>query len=276
LVSRCWICEGSVRACGQFSPEPFLECERCGFVFRPDLDAQALEAVYAGGDYEDVRGVQYLSELSERRRDARVRLDYMRPWSGAGRLLDVGAAGGAFVAEARARGFDAAGVEPVPSFARAAREQLGVDVREGGIEDLDLSKERFDAITLWHVLEHIPRPLDQVRRLAAVLGDGGALAVEVPNAASAVAAHMGASWPSLEPRVHVNQFTPESLRELLERAGLESCDMRTTAISPYLRWPARLGPRHLAARAKAAIWLRDPRAEHARGHELLRAVARRG
>jgi hypothetical protein len=51
--------------------------------------------------------------------------------------------------------------------------------------------------------------------------------------------------------------------------------MRTTAISPYLSWPARLGPRHLAARAKASLWLHDPRAEHARGHELLRAVARR-
>jgi SAM-dependent methyltransferase len=271
----CWICEGPVRACELFAPEPFRECERCGFIFRPDLDAEALAAVYAGGSYEDVRGEQYLAELSKRRRDARVRLDYMRRWSAEGRLLDVGAAGGAFVAEALARGFDASGVEPVPSFARAAREQLGLDVREGGIEDLDLSSERYAAITMWHVLEHIPHPLEQLRRLADVLEHGGALAVEVPNAASAVAAHMGAAWPSLEPRVHVNQFTPDSLTELIRRVGLELCDMRTTAISPYLPWSTRLGPRHLAARAKAALWLHDPRAEHAHGHELLRAVARR-
>jgi SAM-dependent methyltransferase len=274
-VSACWICDGPVRACEQFAPEPFCECERCRFIFRPDLDAAALETVYAGGAYEDVRGEQYLAELGKRRRDARVRLDYMRPWGSAGRLLDVGAAGGAFVAEARARGFDASGVEPVPSFARAAREQLGLDVREGGIEDLDLSSESYQAITLWHVLEHIPHPLQQMRRLAEVLADGGVLAVEVPNAASAVAARMGPAWPSLEPLVHVNQFTPESLRELFVRAGLELCDMRTTAISPYLPWSARVGPRHVAARAKAALWLGDPRAEHAHGHELLRAVAKR-
>jgi SAM-dependent methyltransferase len=264
-----------VRACDQFAPEPFCECERCGFIFRPDLDTAALEAVYAGGTYEDVRGEQYLAELGKRRRDARIRLDYMQPWRSSGRLLDVGAAGGAFVAEARARGFDASGVEPVPSFARAARERLGLDVRDGGIEKLDLAGECYEAITLWHVLEHIPHPLDQVRRLAAVLADGGVLAVEVPNAASAVAAHMGPAWPSLEPLVHVNQFTPVSLRELIDRAGLELLDMRTTAISPYLPWAARVGPRHLAARAKAALWLRDPRAEHAHGHELLRAAARR-
>ena len=274
-VSACWICDGPVRACDQFAPEPFCECERCGFIFRSDLDTAALEAVYAGGAYENVRGEQYLAELGKRRRDARIRLDYMQPWSSSGRLLDVGAAGGAFVAEARARDFNASGVEPVPSFARAAREQLGLDVREGGIEKLDLAGERYEAITLWHVLEHIPHPLDQVRRLAAVLADGGVLAVEVPNAASAVAAHMGPAWPSLEPLVHVNQFTPASLRELFDRAGLELLDIRTTAISPYLPWPARVGPRHLAARAKAALWLRDPRAEHAHGHELLRAAARR-
>ena len=44
--------------------------------------------------------------------------------------------------------------------------------------------------------------------------------LEVPNAGSAVAAHMGTAWPSLEPAVHVNQFAPASLRGLFERAGL--------------------------------------------------------
>ena len=100
-------------------------------VFRPDLDDAALRRVYAAGAYEDVRGEQYLPELEYRRRDARVRLTYIEPWASSGRLLDVGAAGGAFVAERCPRGFDASGIEPVPSFARAAREELGVDVRDG-------------------------------------------------------------------------------------------------------------------------------------------------
>lgn len=199
----------------------------------------------------------------------------MRPWARAGRLFDIGAAGGAFVLEAAAAGFDASGVEPVPSFARAAREQLNLDVRDGRAEDLDLSPGGFAAITLWHVLEHIPDPLEHVARLGRALRPGGALALEVPNAGSAVAAHMGAAWPSLEPAVHVNQFAPASLRLLLERAGLVVRDMRTTAITPYLPSTACLRPRHLAARAKAALWLRDARAEHPDGHELLRAVAAR-
>lgn len=267
------ICGGPVRACALFAPEPFLECESCQFVFRSDLDDDALRRVYAEGGYEDVRGTQYLAELSARRRDARVRLRYMRPWTQRGRLLDVGAAGGAFVAEALAHGFDASGIEPVPSFARAAREQLGLDVRDGGLQDLDIGERAYEVITLWHVLEHLPDPVSQLRRLTDAMVPGGTIAVEVPNAASAVAVHMGSRWPSLEPNVHVNQFAPRSLAAAIERAGLELRDMRTTAITPYLPAHARLSPPHIAGRAKAALWLGDPRAEHPSGHELLRAVA---
>jgi SAM-dependent methyltransferase len=274
-VNRCPICEGSVVASTRFAPEPFLECPSCGFTFRADLDGVALGEVYAGGGYEQVRGEHYLSELVHRRRDARVRLAYLEPWARVGRLLDVGAAGGAFVAEALARGFEASGIEPVPSFARAAREQLGVDVRDGRIEDVELAGGHYGVITMWHVLEHLPEPVGAVEQLAEALCGGGIVAVEVPNAGSAVALHMGAAWPSLEPAVHVNQFSPTSLQRLFERAGMDVCDLRTTSITPYLTARARISPGHIAGRAKAAAWLRDPRGEHARGHELLRAVARR-
>ncbi len=262
-------------SCGRFAPAPFLECESCGFAFRPDLDQSALVSVYTGGDYEDMRGEHYLAQLNDRRRDAGVRLRYLEPWVRGGRLLDVGAAGGAFVAEADARGFEASGVEPVPSFARAAREQLGVDVRDGGVEDADLQASSYETVTLWHVLEHLPHPVEQLRKLVSALAPRGTLAVEVPNAGSAVAQRMGGAWPSLEPDVHVNQFSPSTLRAAFDRAGLQVCDLRTTAITPYLRMRHRIRPRHLAGRVKAAMWLGDPRCEHPSGHELLRAVGQR-
>jgi 2-polyprenyl-3-methyl-5-hydroxy-6-metoxy-1,4-benzoquinol methylase len=274
-VNGCWICEGPVRPCARFAPEPFIECERCGFVFRANLDGGSLQGVYLGGVYEQIRGQDYLDELPARRREARVRLRYVERWVRHGRLLDVGCASGAFLAEARASGFDASGVEPVPAFARAARECLGADVREGLIEDIDLPAGDYDVITLWHVLEHLPEPISHLSRLADALSADGALALEVPNAASVTAEHMGQGWPSLEPNVHINQFTPNSLRHALERVKLEVCDLRTTTITPYVRFLMRLGPRRVAGRAKAAVWLRDLRREHASGHELLRAVARR-
>ena len=69
-------------------------------------------------------------------------------------------------------------------------------MREGTIEDAELDAESCEVITLWHVLEHLREPVAHLHRLARVLSDGGVLAVEVPNAGSAVAERLGASWPS--------------------------------------------------------------------------------
>lgn len=274
-MSGCWICGGETGPCARFAPEPFLECSSCHFAFRPDLDSEALQEVYRDGAYEEIRGTQYLELLADRRRDARVRLGYLRPWATGGRLLDVGAAGGAFVAEASAGGFRASGIEPVPSFARLARDELGADVITGSLGQVELDPDGYDVISMWHVLEHIPRPVGALRTLEGALHDGGVLAVEVPNAGSEMAARLGPDWGSLEAGVHVCQFGPQSLRLALEGAGLEVLDLRTIPITPYLTRAARLDPRHLASRLKAALWLRDPRGVHPDGHELLRAVARR-
>lgn len=256
--TACWLCGGTVRPHAQLAPHPFVACAVCGFVFRPLADAGA---IYTGGAYEDVRGEQYLRSLLARRSDARVRLRFLAAHAAPpGRLLDVGAAGGAFVLEAAAAGWSARGVEPTPAFAAAAR-SLGADVAEGTLEDVELGV--LDAATLWHVLEHIPEPVAQLARLRAALGSRGVVAIEVPNYGGAAAARLGAAWPSLEPEVHVNQFTAASLRAALERAGFASVSTSTVSIGPYLPAWRRLDPRHLAARL----------ADRGGEPELLRAVA---
>ena len=259
------------------APLPFLVCPRCDFVFRVDRASGAVHGAYEDGAYEQTYGSHYADpvELAARRRDARVRLRWLDEHVTEGRLLDVGAAGGAFVAEARAAGFDACGVEPSPAFARFAREVLGVDVADGTVESLSMPGRSLDVITMWHVLEHLPDPLGAIRPLGEMLVPGGILALEVPNFGSPLARREGAAWGSLQPDVHVNQFGATSLRALLERGGLEALEVGTIPITPYLPRAARLHPRHLAARLKAGLLLRSLRTAHPTGHELLRAVARR-
>lgn len=244
-------------------------------MFRPDLDDAQLADLYTAGDYEALRGVEYMRQLRARQSDARVRLRYVQRWSTGGRLLDVGAAAGAFVYEAESAGFDACGIEPVPGFAHMAREHFGVSVTEGTLADVPLPDAHYQTITLWHVLEHLPDPVRHLRKVANALSDGGIVAIEVPNAGSAIAAKMGGAWASLEPDVHVNQFTPQSLRAALDAAKLIVLDVHTSTITPYLTPPARLGARHLAARAKAYAWLKSVHQTHPTGHELLRVAARR-
>jgi SAM-dependent methyltransferase len=272
----CWICDAPTAPDRALAPLPFVRCTACGFVFRPEL-ADSVHEVYEGGGYQDVRGGHYATpeEIAARDGDARVRLAFLREHAPAGgELLDVGAAGGNFTAAAARGGFRARGVEPVPAFARFARDVSGADVADGTLEDLDLPAASLDVVTMWHVLEHIPRPVGELRRIREALRPGGALVVEVPNAGGVAARADGASWGSLEPDVHVNQFAPSTLRGALERAGLEVALVDTVPITPYLPPAARRSPAHVSSRLKVALLGRAPRAHHPSAHELLRAVAR--
>src|SRR5688572_20145252 len=123
MDATCRLCGAVAGACVELAPLPFAQCGRCGFVFR---ESAAVREVYAGGSYVEVGGERYTDEDEARRRDARVRLRWLTRVTPGGRLLDVGAAGGAFVAEAAAAGYDAWGLEPTPAFAHHARTTLGV------------------------------------------------------------------------------------------------------------------------------------------------------
>src|SRR5439155_426394 len=77
----------------------------------------------------------------------------LRAFGARGRLLDVGAATGAFLREARAAGLDAVGIEPSEAAARVAR-AAWLDVRATTIEAAELPAGRFDVVTAFDVLEH--------------------------------------------------------------------------------------------------------------------------
>jgi 2-polyprenyl-3-methyl-5-hydroxy-6-metoxy-1,4-benzoquinol methylase len=274
--ATCSVCGGDIIGpCRLFQPEPYVECADCGFVFRIDRAEREVNDTYLDGSYEQTHGDDYLGELDGLRRAAQVRLDYIAPWVSGGRLLDVGTATGAFLVEAAKRSFDAQGIEPTPGFARAATERFGVKVAAVDLGNFVFDGSPFGAITLWHVLEHLDRPVDQLRRLAGMLDDDGIVALEVPNAGGYAAERSGSAWPSLQPDVHVNQFSPESLEAALEHAGLRTVDMRTVCITPYLSPAARLGLHHLVFRVQAARALGVIGSEHESGYELLRAVAMR-
>ena len=274
---RCWACGGPTGPALYLEPLPFVECFDCGLAFRARVASDDVREIYEDpAGYEAERAQQQMGAgLDERRRDARVRLGYLERYAGngRGRLFDVGAAGGAFLAEARERGWDVAGVEPMPGAAEHARQELGLDVTTGVAEDVDVPAASLDAVTMWHVLEHIPEPLSVLERIGAWMRPGAVLTIEVPNGGSPAARKLGKDWPSAEPGVHVSQFTPDALRRLLERAGFELADVSTTTIVPFYAWSQRLSPRTVAHIAGNAVAARTLSQRHPSAHELLRAAA---
>lgn len=94
-----------------------------------------------------------------------------------GKLLDIGAGGGEFVYMARARGYDAIGIEPNIGYTDYAKSEYGVEVITGGLSNIG---ETYDVITMFHVLEHLPN-LETFKVLWSLLNERGYLFLEVPN-----------------------------------------------------------------------------------------------
>jgi SAM-dependent methyltransferase len=136
------------------------------------------------------------------------------------RLVDVGAGRGRFVAHARRRGWDAEGLEPAASRVRAASQRYGVRLQTAGIEQARFESGSLDAVTAWHVIEHLEDPGAAVERIAAWLRPGGVLLVGVPNLASLQARLGGPRWFHLDVPRHRTHFTPAGLDALVRRAGL--------------------------------------------------------
>lgn len=245
-VDRCWVCEGTKRApvhgasfdlSEYASQDPELaaysgawvsivRCVRCGFAQPSQVPAlpRYFDRMYdqrwsedwivrehhAG--YKDLIFADILDALTAR----------LAP--GRRRLLDVGAHAGRFVTLARQRGWQAEGLELNPKTAAFANAASGAPVHQGNMHTFTLVDQAYDAITLTDVLEHVPEPRRILQKAHRLLAPGGWIAVKVPNAPAqrikeGTRALVRRGYrPSLADNlVHVNHFSPASLRLVLER-----------------------------------------------------------
>jgi SAM-dependent methyltransferase len=135
------------------------------------------------------------------------------------RILDVGCGPGELLSAFRARGWDVMGTEISAQVVQHARSN-GHEVLHGDLCDLRLAGRSFDAIVLWHVLEHVAAPeptLAEVRRL---LKPHGRALIAVPNFGSPEARFTRGGWYHLDPPRHRWHFTRASLRRVLAHAKL--------------------------------------------------------
>lgn len=224
----CPVCAGRAAA-PLFTRDGFdlVQCRGCDAVFvgqdPATIDFQQLygEAYYRGG--HDAVFADYTGQEAARRRSARRRLWAMR-WTASGlprhgRLLDVGCAAGFFLAEAQRR-YEVQGVELSEWSSAWARERLGLAVFTGTLEQAALPAGRFDLITLWDVIEHVPEPVPLLAEAARVLEADGRIVLTTGDWGSAYAQRRGCDWHLLTPPWHLTMFSRATLAEAARRAGL--------------------------------------------------------
>jgi len=173
----------------------------------------------------------------------RGRLERLARVAPRGRLLDVGCAEGLFMTEARARGWNVAGLELSKWASEQARER-GFDVRQGSVDDADFPPRSFAVIHMSHVLEHLPRPVTSLRKLRSWLAPKGVLALEVPyefyDLGEGLLALLGRPRPAKPSSAsHFFFFSPRTLSACLERAAFRPLTVRTPRDPYIVRHPAK-------------------------------------
>jgi SAM-dependent methyltransferase len=136
-----------------------------------------------------------------------------------GNLLDVGAGVGAFAAFMRQAGWQVTGLEPDAETRKRALEQNGIDLQDTG-DLFKLPAGHYDAITLWHVLEHVHSLHEYLDQLKALLKPGGVLLIAVPNYTSHDAGFYQEYWAAYDVPRHLYHFSPASMQALLQQHGL--------------------------------------------------------
>ena len=137
-----------------------------------------------------------------------------------GTILDVGAGTGAFLNTMKNAGWNCSGIEPDETARKNARELYNLDLKEAK-ELFTLPSKSFDAITLWHVLEHVHRLHTYVEHLKNLLAGNAKLFIAVPNYTSADAKMYGEFWAAYDVPRHLYHFSPKSMEILLNAHGLK-------------------------------------------------------
>jgi 2-polyprenyl-3-methyl-5-hydroxy-6-metoxy-1,4-benzoquinol methylase len=137
-----------------------------------------------------------------------------------GRILDIGAGIGAFLNEMKQKGWDIEGVEPDYGARQQARNLFAIDLKPTP-ELNQLPHGSYDAITLWHVLEHVEPLQDYVAQLKKLLTPNGRIFIAVPNYTSLDADLYGNRWAAYDVPRHLYHFTPRSIEVLVEKHGMK-------------------------------------------------------
>lgn len=201
------------------------ECRACGFVFANPVPHPDVLDLYRGMEDQPYQDTSFA-----RRAQMRTLLDLMSTHRPRGRtLLDIGAGTGFMVAEARARGLDAQGIEPSRWCVERAAAVNRVDLLCGTVTEQIDRLGRYDLVTLIDVVEHTPDPLGMIREAAALLSPGGALLIVTPDIGS-VAARLTGRWWWHHRVAHVGYFNRRSMRRAMREAGL------TLEADTYATW----------------------------------------
>ncbi len=233
-LAECPVCSGTslsnylICQDHSVSQEKFAiaRCNSCSFLFtNPRPTSERLPGYYQSQDYISHQNkatnpvnllykfVRYFTLRSKVRLPAR--------YQPVGELLDVGCGTGHFLKEAQRSGWSVTGVEPDPRARQLAETNIQNKVHP---HPDDIKGEKYNIITLWHVLEHVSDLNAYLISLRNLLAKKGTIIVAVPNHNSLDATHYKEHWAAYDVPRHLYHFDQSTMQKLLAKHKFKIVD----------------------------------------------------
>lgn len=215
------------------------QCANCSLRFTQDVPAaDAIGTYYKSENYISHTGTSkglvnwlYLQvrkfTVSGKRRLVEKLTGIRKGW-----LLDIGAGTGTFVNCMSEAGWKADGVEPDDSAIRRAAATYGVQLKPAA-ELISFAPGVYDAITMWHVLEHVHDLHGYIEQVKKLIKPSGKIFIAVPNYTSSDAEHYHSHWAGYDVPRHLYHFSPASMKILLEEHGLHLASIKPMWFDSY-------------------------------------------
>ncbi len=203
------------------------KCNACLLRFTQDVpDAASISPYYKSENYishtNTSKGLVNRLYQSVRKRTLKQKIKLIEKATGIkkGSLLDVGSGTGSFVNEMKLAGWQVTGLEPDADARTVGKQLYNIELADIN-QFYQLPASSYDAITMWHVLEHVHDLQGYVTQLKLLLKENGKLFIAVPNYTSKDAAIYEEHWAAYDVPRHLYHFSPQSMQVLMELHGLK-------------------------------------------------------
>lgn len=190
-----------------------LKCVNCKFIF---LEQKKEDITFESAYSPSYWGRTKISNFFYNAIFLRERRSIITRLKRKGKLLDFGCGQGEFLEFMSEKRLDVYGVETPEYVNYALKHKRDLVIYYQDLNKIGFKENSFDAITMWHVFEHLATPGEYLKEIYRILKPEGYLIISVPNIDSLQGTFMKKNWLYLDLPRHINQFTPKTLTYILE------------------------------------------------------------
>ena len=208
-----------------------VHCNACTARFTQDVPSiEEIGDYYKSDDYISHTNTSkgLINQLYQRVRvrTMKQKASIVKKYTGlsTGNLLDIGSGVGTFLNTMQDKGWRVSGLEPDADAREVALQEYGIHANPSHLL-FSLDPKSFNAITMWHVLEHVHALHEYVAHIKTLLAKDGVLFVAVPNYTAKDEHVYGKYWAGYDVPRHLYHFSPDSMNVLMQQHGLEVVQM---------------------------------------------------